>query len=161
MRASECAESIRLIKNSKLLVEGQYYDPERQILQHYEFPHIFIRRTKAIYISIVDREILGIAQEIDKAPPLYYGLKKVIMHRSLTMRIKYCRKIYTSWLRQSGIEPEIVDMLSGRVGKNIFLRHYYWPSSDSYKGRVLDSLKQLQRRLTIEEKINTKGGSKE
>jgi intergrase/recombinase len=69
------------------------------------------------------------------------------MRRSLSMRIKYCRKIYASWLRQSGIEPEIIDMLSGRVGKNIFLRHYYRPSSEYYKGRVLDSLKQLQRRL--------------
>jgi len=72
------------------------------------------------------------------------------------MRIKYCRKIYASWLRQSGIEPEIIDMLSGRMGKNIFLRHYYRPSSDYYKVRVLDSLKQLQRRL-IEEKRSSEG----
>jgi intergrase/recombinase len=157
MRASECIASVRLIKNSESLVEGQYYDPERQILQHYKFPQIFIRRTKAIYISVVDREILRIAQEIDQILPSYYGLKKAIMRRSLSMRIKYCRKIYASWLRQSGIEPEIIDMLRGRVGKNIFLRHYYRPSSDYYKRRVLASLKQLQGRL-IPEKRASDGG---
>lgn len=45
------------------------------------------------------------------------------MRRSLSMRIKYCRKIYARWLRQPGIELEIIDLLSGRVDKNIFLRH--------------------------------------
>jgi hypothetical protein len=69
MRGIECIESIRLIKNSMLLVEGEHYDPVRQMLQHYKFPHIFIRCTKTIYISVVDREILGIAQRIDNIPP--------------------------------------------------------------------------------------------
>ncbi len=79
------------------------------------------------------------------------------MRRSLSMRIKYCRNIYASWLRQSDIQPEIIDMLSGRVGKNIFLRDYYRHSSDYYKGRVLASLKQLQERL-IPEKRASDGG---
>ncbi|MDQ4050620.1 MAG: hypothetical protein M3093_03305 [Thermoproteota archaeon] len=68
MRATEFIESVKLIKNSKRLVEGEYYDPERQVLQHYKFPRIFIWRTKAIHISLVDRETLGIAKGIDKAP---------------------------------------------------------------------------------------------
>jgi hypothetical protein len=36
----------------------------------------------------------------------------------------YCRKIYASWLRQSGIESEIVDLLQGSVTKTVFARHY-------------------------------------
>jgi intergrase/recombinase len=65
------------------------------------------------------------------------------------MRIKYCRKIYSSWLRQSGgIEPEIIDMLSGRVGKNIFLRHYYTPSLN-YRAKVLDSIQELHKALDV------------
>jgi len=69
--------------------------PSAKLLQHYNFPYIFIRRTKAIYISVVDREILGITQEIDKIPS-YYGLKKASMRRSLSMRIKYYRKTYAN-----------------------------------------------------------------
>jgi len=62
------------------------------------------------------------------------------------MRIKYCRKIFASYLRQSGIEPEIIDMLSGRVGKSIFLRHYYRPSL-SYKDKVLQCLNELKKEV--------------
>jgi len=61
-------EVIRLLtgKHTKLTADGKYYNPERQILQHYLFPQIFIRRTKAIYLSIGDDQIVGIAQNIGK-----------------------------------------------------------------------------------------------
>jgi len=63
------------------------------------------------------------------------------------MHIKYCRKIHASWLRQSGIESEIIDMLQGRIGKNIFIRHYMTPSN-SYRDKVLDAIEQLQKQIT-------------
>gem|GEM_PF-4733314 len=46
------------------------------------------------------------------------------------MKIKYCRKIYASLLKQYCIETEIINMLQGRIGKDIFLRHYMTPSSN-------------------------------
>jgi hypothetical protein len=76
MRGSECVEAVRLLSDKTELVRfrtstktPQYYNPERQILQHYLFPQIFIRRTKAIYISVVNDEIIGIAKNMDKPPP--------------------------------------------------------------------------------------------
>jgi intergrase/recombinase len=60
------------------------------------------------------------------------------------MRLKYCRKIYASYLRQQGgVQTEMIDMLQGRIGKNIILRHYLTPSS-SYKTEVLKALEKLQ-----------------
>ena len=140
MRGSECVESVRL-----LTAGGNYYNPERQILQHYLFPQIFIRRTKAIYISIVNEQIIGIAKNIGNTPSLN-GLKRAIWHRKLSMHIKYCRKIYASYLKQCGIETEIINMLQGRIGKDIFLRHYYSPSVD-YRHKVLDAVEQLQKQI--------------
>jgi hypothetical protein len=43
-----------------------YYNPLQQTLEHFRFPDIFIRRTKAVYISIVNDEIVGIARKIGK-----------------------------------------------------------------------------------------------
>ena len=74
------------------------------------------------------------------------ALKMTVMHRKLSMRLKYCRKIYASWLHKSGISESLIDMLQGRIGKNIFLRHYLTPSS-SYKTEVLKALEKLQRQL--------------
>jgi intergrase/recombinase len=50
--------------------------------------------------------------------------------------MKYCRKIFASHLRQSGIESEIIDLLQGRVPKTLFARHYFIPSLD-YRAKVL------------------------
>jgi len=134
MRGSEAVESVRLLNQPSGKFPEDYYNPEQQKLQHYLFPDIFIRRTKAIYVSVVNDAIIGIAKNISKTPT-QNGLKKALVRRRyLSMKVKYCRKIYASYLRQSGIESEIIDMLSGRVGKNIFLRHYYRPGLD-YKER--------------------------
>jgi hypothetical protein len=64
MRGSEVVDSVRLLA----VDQSNYYNPERQILQHYLHPQIFIRRTKAIYISVVNEQIIGIAKNIDKPP---------------------------------------------------------------------------------------------
>src|SRR3712207_72814 len=65
MRGSECVEAVRLLNCQpvdKSLTNQQYYNAERQVLQHYLYPNMFIKRTKAIYISIVKDEIIRIAQ---------------------------------------------------------------------------------------------------
>ena len=143
LRASECIESVRLLNGHHQMTD--YYNPEQNILQHYRFPQLFIRRTKAVYISVMNDKILSIAQSINSTPTIN-ALKMAIKHRHLSMQLKYCRKIYASFLRQQGVQPEIIDMLQGRIGKNIFLRHYLTPSS-SYKTEVLQALEKLQRQL--------------
>jgi intergrase/recombinase len=43
------------------------------------------------------------------------------------MGLKYCRKIYASYLRANGIPIEVIDLLQGRVPKPVFVRHYLTP----------------------------------
>jgi intergrase/recombinase len=62
----------------------------------------------------------------------------------------YCRKIYASWLRQSGIENEIVDPLQGHVPKTVFVRHYFTPSLD-YRDKVIRTLAKLKKQIEQEE----------
>jgi hypothetical protein len=51
LRPSEAVESVRLLKCE---LSSQYYNPERQCLEHFRFPEIFLRRTKSAYISIIE-----------------------------------------------------------------------------------------------------------
>lgn len=83
-----------------------YYNPEQQILEHYRFPDIFIRRTKAIYISVVDDSTVEIARKIQNNTLTLNGLKMQIRHRKLSFRVNYCRKIYASYLHRCGISSE-------------------------------------------------------
>jgi hypothetical protein len=149
LRASECVEAVRLLNSPS--PRGlrdyyyYYYNPDQQVLQHYRFPDIFIRRTKAVYISVVNDDILEIAQRI-KFTPTLHALKMASRHSSLSMRLKYCRKIYASWLHRCGESSDLIDMLQGRIGKNIFLKHYLTPDA-SYKQRVLQALEKLENEL--------------
>jgi intergrase/recombinase len=61
------------------------------------------------------------------------------------MQMKYCRKIYASYLRQARIESEIVDLLQGRMPRTVFARHYFRPNAE-YKDRVLDAVNKLQKK---------------
>jgi intergrase/recombinase len=144
LRASECVACIRLIKGPESF--KTYYNEGRQCLEHFRFAKVFIRRTKAAYISLVDKEILEIAQNCTNNPPSYNALKKALRHRSLDMQLKYCRKIYASYLRQNGIESEVVDLLQGRVPKSVFARHYFTPSL-TYRDRVLECLYKLKQEI--------------
>ncbi len=62
------------------------------------------------------------------------------------MEMRFCRKIFASHLRVSGIQPEIVNLLQGRVDSDILTTHYLVPQN-SLKDQVLDALKQLQKMI--------------
>jgi len=157
LRASEVIESVRLLNLQKTLTDTpsatpqkrspNYYNPERQALKHFRFPEIFLRQTKKAYISFVTPEMLELATGIpvDKVPTLD-AITHACRRKGIKMEMFLCRKIFASWLRKESIQPEVVDMLQGRVSQSILTRHYLVPQN-SLKDHVLDALKELQRQF--------------
>jgi hypothetical protein len=148
LRASEAIESVRLLNSGN---DGcQYYDKERQTLEHFRFPDVFLRRTKKAYISFITREqlsaigILGCKNPI----PTLGAITKTCYRRNIRMDMYLTRKIFASWLRKDGIQPEVVDLLQGRVSPSVLTRHYLTPSHD-LKDKVLDSLDRLHQQIAI------------
>jgi hypothetical protein len=79
-------------------------------LEHLRFPDIFIRQTKKAYISFVDPEIIEFAKNGCDSKISYNAIMLASSRkRGIKMDMRFCRKIYASHLRQSGIESEIVD----------------------------------------------------
>ena len=50
----------------------------------------------------------------EQSEDLLYQSEHGDWQRSLSMQLKYYRKIFASHLKQSGVESEIVDLLQGR-----------------------------------------------
>jgi intergrase/recombinase len=92
----------------------------------------------------VNDEIVGIARRIGNTT--INALKMQSRRTCLSMRLKYCRKIYASWLHRCGISSDLIDMLQGRIGKNIFLKDYLTPTAN-YKDKGLDVVSQLQKEI--------------
>jgi len=86
------------------------------LLEHFRFPHFFIRKTKKEYISIVNESILIIAKNsatLNSYMSLVSGIKTD--NPNYDIHTKYCRKIFATNLRNKGIEQEIIDLLKGRI----------------------------------------------
>jgi intergrase/recombinase len=144
LRPAEVVESVKLL-NAKNI--PQYFNPERQALEHFRFPEIFLRQTKKAYISFVTPEMLGIVKlAYTQTIPSYNAIRLTCQRKGITCDMRFARKLFASHLRHEGIQPEVVDLLQGRVSTSILTRHYLVPQS-SLRDDVLNALEKLERQL--------------
>lgn len=126
LRASEAIESINLIKGDYGRLK--YLDSENNILKHYGFSKIFIRKTRKAYFSVVDDNVIKIA--IASNSQIYSTSKSKFYRNNIEFKLSYCRKVFATCLRNKGIKPEIINLLQGRISISVFVNHYYRPDID-------------------------------
>ena len=104
-------------------------------------------QTKKCYISFITPETLELVKESVNLPTLTYDkIRLGCWKQGITCDLRFALKIFASHLRHSGIEPEVVNLIQGRVDSDILTRHYIVPQN-SLKHQVIDALKQLQKMI--------------
>jgi hypothetical protein len=73
--------TINLGKTGKL---SEYYDSELRVLCHFKYPKLFIRRTKACYITFIKPEFLN--EIAASQPATYSSLRKKIERNKMKLR---------------------------------------------------------------------------
>jgi intergrase/recombinase len=111
--------------------ENTYVDKERMLLTLYKYPKLYLRVSKNAYVSVINKDILQIAK---KAEPVtfYPYIRNSFWNYSVSMNMYYCRKVFATFLRNEGIESELIDLLQGRIPTSVFVRHYYRPDSSKF-----------------------------
>jgi intergrase/recombinase len=71
------------------------------------------------------------------------------LEMGINCNMRFCHKTHASWLRQSRVESEIMDLLQGHVPKSVFARHYFMPSL-AYQEKVLYALDKLKKEIEKE-----------
>ena len=142
LRPDEACQSIKLVKEKI----DNYLDKDKMILKHFEFPEIFIRRTKQAYVSIANDLIIKVAN--DSGNHSYNALRCHLKRKNIAMNMSYCRKIYATFMRNNGVQSEIVDLLQGRIPKSVFVRHYYLLTKDYNKDVISPLLYKLYDFIT-------------
>jgi Archaeal phage integrase len=140
LRPDEACKSLALIHSSL----EDYLNKENLVLEHFKYPHLFIRRTKKAYVSVVSKRILEIATE--SYPCSYNSLRLAVKRRSLNMNMAYCRKIFATYLRTNGVEQETIDLLQGRAPGSVFARHYFRPGN-IHNERITNAINSLREAL--------------
>ena len=117
----------------------------RQALEHFRFPDIFLRLTKKCYISFVSLEVLNLVNNIPTVPS-YNAIRLACRRRGLKMDMRSCRKVFASYLSNNGIQTEVIDFLQGTVNTSVLSRPYLTPNA-SLKDKVLDAIEELKSEL--------------
>jgi intergrase/recombinase len=146
LRYNEAIESNNLIV--KLASEGklnEYFNAEKQVLEHYRFKEIFIRRSKKVFISFVPAELV---QRISQGERLHWNIvKKRVARRVEHLRFADIREVHGSIITKHLRQPEI-DFLHGRISANVFLRHYFNPAwITDLKQRALKAASEILAKI--------------
>jgi intergrase/recombinase len=115
------------------------------ILEHYQYPEIYIRNSKKALISIVDDTIIKIGREAANCG--YNALRNYLVRRKLGMNMSYCRKIFATYLRTKGVEQETIDLLQRRIPKSVFARNYFRSDFANIQNEIRKSLSILRNEI--------------
>jgi len=146
LRFIEAVESYNLIislsKQGKL---GEYFNAERQILEHFKFKDIFIRKSKKVFITFVPEQCI---LKITKHAPIDYDkVKKVVARKVGKLRFADIRELHASVITEYLRQPEI-DFLHGRINSSIFMQNYFNPMwIKGLKGRAFKAIEKISRSI--------------
>jgi intergrase/recombinase len=126
---------------------SDYINREKMILEHFRYPEEFLRKTKKAFVSVVNEEILGLSKSGASSNLSYNAIRKVFQRKGKQLNLLYCRKVFATFLRQEGIESEIIDLLQGRIPNSMFVMHYYRPDLSDIYERVREKITKLHEVL--------------
>jgi intergrase/recombinase len=144
MRLEEAVNSYNLIidlaKKDKL---SEYYDAEKQALEHYRFKDLFLRKGKKAFVSFVPKELIERIRDNEPIASRHTVGKRVSKARFSDLREAHA-SILTRHLSQSEI-----DFLHGRIGTSVFMQNYFNPALiGDLKERVFKAIKEIETKIS-------------
>jgi intergrase/recombinase len=144
LRLVEAVRSYNLIINlSRKGKLSEYYNSDKQVLQHFKFKDLFLRKGKKAMISFAPKELID-RITVNEFLPSEYAIGK----RVKDARFSDIREAHASILTKYLSQPEI-DFLHGRVGTSVFMQNYFNPALISdLKDRVFKGIAEIQTKIS-------------
>jgi len=143
LRLNEAVQSFNLIV--KLSREGklsEYYNEDREVLEHFRFKDTFIRKSKKAFISFVPKQLV---EKISYCQPFAskHSVQTFVKKKGLKIRFKDVRQAHASFMTKHLRPPEI-DFIHGRVSTTIFMANYFNPKLIAdLKDRALKGIAEI------------------
>jgi len=143
LRVTEAIQSfnqiIELSKQDKL---SNYYDSEFQVLCHFKYPKLFIRRTKNCYITFIEPSFI---KQISSSQTVsYFSMRKRLNRKHQRLRFNELRDKFGTYLLSHGILEAEINLLQGRIPVDIFIRHYWSPKLKELGARIFKTLQNIE-----------------
>ena len=148
LRLVEAVESYNLIV--KLAREGklsEYYNEEKEALEHFRFKEIFLRKSKKAFVSFIPKEFVERIALNDPLPSTD-AIQARVKKAGLKLRFSDIREAHASFMTKYLKQPEI-DFIHGRVTTNIFMANYFNPALIcDLKERIFNAVKEIQNKIS-------------
>jgi intergrase/recombinase len=146
LRAMEGINSFNLIVVMGSKYSTEYYNENTKFLEHFRYPKLFLRNSKNCYVSCVPKSLLD--EISNSAKVSYVAIDKRLNRNNLPMKIKQLRSYYATQMRKAGLLSEQIDLMEGRIGKSIFLMHYFKENPKLLSDKIIELLPDLENSLT-------------
>jgi intergrase/recombinase len=146
IRAMEGIHSFNILVDLGDKYTQEYFNTSTNFLEHFRYPKLFLRNSKNLYVSAVPKTLLDEISGSTKVS--YYTITKKIHRAGLAMKIKRLRSYYATNMRELGLLSEQIDLMQGRVGKTIFMQHYFKQNPEALRDKVLVLLPKLETLLS-------------
>jgi hypothetical protein len=140
-----CVEAIQsynlIIELSRQGRLSDYYNAEKEILEHFRFKQLFIRNNKKAFVSIIPRVLIhrvSLSERITLAQ-----ITNRIKRKGLKPRFNDIREYYACMTRH--LSQSEIDFLQDRISGSVFMRNYFNPALISdLKEKVFKTIEELQ-----------------
>ena len=124
----------------------EYYNRDLQALEHFNYPKLFLRNSKNVFISMIPEALV---KEIAECKPVTYEMpRRRLYRRGYKMRLNELRDYWGTFMVNNGLIREEVDLLQGRISKSIFVRNYWSPAIKELRNRVFTAIKDISEKIT-------------
>jgi intergrase/recombinase len=149
MRLVEALNSYNLI--IKLNEEGrldEYYDVEREVLEHFRFKEVFFRHSKKAFISfapaIMIQKICG-----NKSLTSVAAVQNMVRKKGIKLRFSDIRETQGT-LATKHLKDNEIDFLHGRVTSSVFMKNYFNPSLiEDLRTRAYEVINEIQEKISL------------
>jgi intergrase/recombinase len=127
---------------------GEYYNLEREVLEHFRFKEIFFRHTKKAFISFVPATLI---QRISENKPLtsVVAVQNMVRKKGFKLRFSDIRENHGT-LATKHLKDNEIDFLHGRVTSSVFMKNYFNPSLiEDLRTRAYRVINEIQEKISL------------
>ena len=125
-----------------------YYDSDKEVLQHFRYKETFIRKGKKAFISFVPKDLM---EKITAASiPLRSTdmIQKIVVAKGLKQRFSDIREMHASFMTKYLQQAEI-DFLHGRVSASVFQQNYFNINLIAdLKPRIFKAIQEIRSKIS-------------
>ena len=135
---------IQLSRKNRL---NNYYNEEKEALEHFRHEELFLRKGKKAFVSFVPKQFIRRISQ-NKNEITKDTVVMAVKRMGLKQRFSDLRELHGSILTRYLSESEI-NFLHGRIGTSVFMQNYFNPAwINDLKERVFKGLREILKEIS-------------